>query len=606
MNASSKKLKARDEFIHFAENLTKGKFGKLNAVQQSFAFTHFYIKEIRNRIRAEISDEDLELAIVDGGGDLDCDLVHRDDRQVLIVQTRYRGHGTTEPADKISHFQAVLKRLADPNLKANSRLREQIASIDWKNDSFELVYVTFGNIDNSARKIAEQKPSYPNNIADLDQRCSWSFLDETNLNEELRGALALTGEISDQPLTLYPLGQKGKKGAASVIEVTAGDHRSLILALDARQIIRAYQALRRDALFSLNIRNYIGNTSTNKAIIRSAQTVPDQFFLFNNGISCLCTKMEIHEDRLEVRGLQVINGAQTVKALVRTGAHRPGEPDPWSSSVPRVLVRITEIPGGYGASGKVRDQITQFNNTQNTIKDSDFRSNDSVQQHLKEQFSKIWRRGRQVAYMPKRTDIVPKNAETVRLEEFAKSVYAFLSDPTSFSGATAFLFNDDATGGYNLIFGDGESKWEKMPEAEFRVRAAIYWLAQEFGAHMKQDRANEVDPDSRAALERKWMLLFAVRKVFEHYFPDDAWKQELQKLYKGDWELGAEAKGELLLRIYRDAKAGLTTAYKTSKKYDPAFVHRNWMRSKNTPSQISDTLNTLVLVNRDPIDSIPA
>ena len=278
MNANTKKLKARDEFTHFAENLTKEKFGNLNAVQQSFALTHFYIKEIRNRLRVELTDEDLEFAIVDGAGDLDCDLVHRDDKLVLIVQARYRKHGQTEPAEKLSHFQGVLKRLADPALKANARLRDQLSLIDWKTDSFELTYVTFGNIENQGRRIAEQKPNYPENIPDIDQRCTWNYLDETNLNEEFRSALSLTGEISDKAIALYPMGQKGKRGAASVIEVTAGEHRSIILALDARQIIRAYQELHRDALFSLNIRNYIGNTSTNNAIIRSAETVSGPIF----------------------------------------------------------------------------------------------------------------------------------------------------------------------------------------------------------------------------------------------------------------------------------------------------------------------------------------
>jgi hypothetical protein len=305
--------------------------------------------------------------------------------------------------------------------------------------------------------------------------------------------------------------------------------------------------------------------------------------------------------------LQVINGAQTVKGLVRAGSFRPGEKDPWANDMPKVLVRITEIAGGYGPSGRIRDEITQFNNTQNTIKDSDFRSNDAVQLRLKEQFSQIWRRGRQVAYMPKRTDSVPKNSDVVRMEEFAKSVYSFLADPTSFSGSTAFLFNDDpSSGGYNLIFGDGEDKWDKMPENEFRLRAAIYWIAQEFGSYMRQDRANETDPDTKAALERKWMLLFAVRKVVEHYFSDDRWKQELQKLYKGDWTLGEGNKGELLLKIYRDAKAGVATAYKIGKTYDPTFIHRNWMRSRNTPIKIAEVLKDTVLVNRDPIKAVPS
>ena len=98
----------------------------------------------------------------------------------------------------------------------------------------------------------------------------------------------------------------------------------------------------------------------------------------------------------------------------------------------------------------MRDQVTQSNNTQNVVKVSDFRSNDTVQEHLKEQFEKIAYRGRRVAYVPKRTDWPPKNSELIRLEEFAKSVYAFMEEPISFSGATAFLF-DDQSGGYNKI-----------------------------------------------------------------------------------------------------------------------------------------------------------
>jgi hypothetical protein len=237
---------------------------------------------------------------------------------------------------------------------------------------------------------------------------------------------------------------------------------------------------------------------------------------------------------------------------------------------------------------------------------SDFRSNDRVQEHLKQQFKRIYRRGRQVIYVPKRTDIIPKNVEIVRLEEFAKSIYAFLEDPISFSGATSFLFNDDAAGGYNKIFGDGEAKWEKMPEDEFRIRAAIYWIAEEFTTFMREDRKAEADPDTRAAMERKWMLLYASRKVFEHYYPNGAWKNELQKIYKGDWSLGVDAKGKLLLRIYRDAKSGVVTTYKNSKKYQPGFVHRNWMRSRETPGAIAEMLKDSVLSVRESIGEIPA
>src|SRR5438105_3120910 len=130
-----------------------------------------------------------------------------------------------------------------------------------------------------------------------------------------------------------------------------------------------YEELDRDAIFSLNIRNYIGNTKTNQKIIDSALTEPDNFFIYNNGISCLATEVKVADESVNVTGLQVINGAQTVKAIVHSAQDiKRFKRNSWDSTVPQLLVRITEIPEGYGTTGKAREKITQYNNTQNTIK----------------------------------------------------------------------------------------------------------------------------------------------------------------------------------------------------------------------------------------------
>jgi hypothetical protein len=207
------------------------------------------------------------------------------------------------------------------------------------------------------------------------------------------------------------LATKGKRGP-QFITVDAGGHKSYVMALLANQLVAAYHTLGRDAIFSLNIRNFIGNSGTNRQIYKTATEDSQNFYLFNNGISCLATKVVLTDQSVEIVGLQVINGAQTVKTLVQAA-------NKWSSE-PSVLVRITEIQEGYGPGGKIREPITRSNNTQNTIKISDFRSNDSIQDELRSQFSSINRSGRKVAYLPKRTDKIPPQTEIVRMEEFAK------------------------------------------------------------------------------------------------------------------------------------------------------------------------------------------
>src|SRR5260370_40829228 len=147
----------------------------------------------------------------------------------------------------------------------------------------------------------------------------------------------------------------------------------------------------------------------------------------------------------------------------------------------------------------------------NVIKVSDFRSNDPVQLSLKEQFGKLKYEGKQVTYQPKRTDKKIRNSEVIRFEEFAKTIFAFLVDPISFSGATSFLF-DDQGGGYRSIFGDGTTIWEKMPEDEFRLRAAIYWLSQKFTERMRSERPQEADAHVTPAMHRTCVLIFPALK----------------------------------------------------------------------------------------------
>lgn len=201
-----KKLKARDEFVAFAEELLQTKFGKQNSVQQSHALAQFYIKQIHNKLRGEISDDDLQLALVDAPSDLGCDVVHRDDNHVIILQAKYRSEGVQENPETISHFQSIVKRLTDPSLKANERLLDQLNFIDWKHDSFSFVFVTFGRIENQARGISQQSAVYPVEFRDIDERSEWTFLDEQALNEELRSAFAIDAGPLEKRYALYPVG----------------------------------------------------------------------------------------------------------------------------------------------------------------------------------------------------------------------------------------------------------------------------------------------------------------------------------------------------------------------------------------------------------------
>jgi hypothetical protein len=157
-------------------------------------------------------------------------------------------------------------------------------------------------------------------------------------------------------------------------------------------------------------------------------------------------------------------------------------------------------------------------------------------------------------------------------------------DPVAFSGSTSFLFDDSSAGGYVHIFGDGEQVWDRMPPEDFELRSAIWWLSQEFGEAIKLDRSVAADPIDKAALERKWFILFASRLIFERQFGPD-YKKQLRKHHRGDWHLGDGKVGDWFKRLYDAAKQ--TVQYKYAESAQKAdFVHRNWMRSISTVTAI--------------------
>lgn len=584
---AKQKIKARDSYKEFAERESGCQVGDLNDSQKSRQLGWFFLSKIYSPLHREISIEDFEDGWVDGAKDLDVDFLHRDDGKVLILQCRY--HGTSygsEKARDIERFQSVLSRLANDEFKANEKLNDIAKEIEWENDAFELIYVTFADIAGQALDQSELAPKLPSKDG-IEDRVEYQFNGETQLNELLRQSLSTTSGISEKKITLVAVSDKATGSRTGVVEFTSGEHKSCLMVVDAPQLVNAYKH-HKDSLFSMNIRNFLGSTRQNKKIIETAVNSPDDFFYFNNGISCIAESFSVNGDRIEASRLQIINGAQTVKALYKATG-RSGLPASWRDHPPHVLVRITEVSGkGYGVEGRFRNEITRFNNTQNVIKDADFRSNDPIHESIAAKFEKNSHQGKKVVYQAKRTDVRQANTEIIRVEEFSKRVFSFLVDPISFSGSTSMLF--DESKGYAHVFGDGNSTWLEIPEDEFRLRAAIWWLSECFADEMKTDKALKTRSaeDQRIylhSLERKWHILFAARLVLDRAFGADRWRSRVEKLYKGDWRAGEVGDGAFVNSLYQLSRQTVVTVYRRAAK-DASFNHRQWMRSRQTVEEL--------------------
>lgn len=135
-----------------------------------------------------------------------------------------------------------------------------------------------------------------------------------------------------------------------------------------------------DNLFSANYRGFLGVTKRkkiNSGIRQTAEKFPQNFWVYNNGITILTTKIESEKGINYLIGLSIINGAQTTGSIGSLESKI-------SLNEVKVPARIIECSDSDTIS-----EIVKFNNTQNKITTWDKFSNSPEQIRIKEEFTNL-------------------------------------------------------------------------------------------------------------------------------------------------------------------------------------------------------------------------
>lgn len=140
-------------------------------------------------------------------------------------------------------------------------------------------------------------------------------------------------------------------------------------------------------LYEQNLRQSLGTTRVNSGMLGTLVDEPENFWLFNNGVTVLCDELE--EDwpgrrrpdepvHLRIAGVSVVNGAQTVAA-----AHRAAKVSPEAIEDAEVTVKVIVVDKNMP---DLAQRITETTNTQNHVEQRDFIALDEVQAMVREDF----------------------------------------------------------------------------------------------------------------------------------------------------------------------------------------------------------------------------
>ncbi len=391
--------------------------------------------------------------------DLKVDIGFDDDeaKSLVLAQTKFVSLSSNPDLkeDEVVTFfdrhEIFLKQQDWVSKHASDELSDLVVDYSYRaeNDwTIDLYFISTGKASDRIKDIVSAKETEAKKIYPNVNFYLWDFY---TLKEEYIKSQSVEAAISEAVEIQF---QQEK------YLIKESPHKTILSIVKGNTLAALYRK-ERERLFAYNIRSFLGRRA-NQNIIGTAEARPDDFYYFNNGVSAVCTHIhDLGRGKFRFDNFQIINGAQTVGSLAQTSGLDPKC---------EVVLRVTE-----GASVKTEKgfnaDIIRFNNTQNVVKLSDFRANDSIQLWLEKRFEATKARGalsQPIRYVRKRSSQRVRGATGLKFEELAKIRYSYFYEPTQAIADPRSLWTSKEDGGlYEKAFGiDGELR-DSWAEVEF-------------------------------------------------------------------------------------------------------------------------------------------
>jgi hypothetical protein len=186
-------------------------------------------------------------------------------------------------------------------------------------------------------------------------------------------------------------------------------------------------------LFRKNVRQSLGNANKiNKGIAKALRKEPADFFFCHNGITAVCTEVNLDGNLLKVKDLNIVNGCQSLSTIFSNG-------ETAKKSYGYILFKFYEMSD----NDKV-DKITNCTNSQSAVKARDLRSNDSVIVKLKKNYEHAFPKGYMVTKRGEE-DVIDKSlheeAHIVYLTNLGKQLISWHSQRPTLAYSETKIFD---------------------------------------------------------------------------------------------------------------------------------------------------------------------
>ncbi len=328
----------------------------------------------------EIDDDSPEIVDCDGTGDGGIDMAYLERSNShdegfeqgdtwYIVQSKYGTAFKGKPTLLTEAFK-IIDTLTGKNSNLSSltqdlleRLKHFLAQ-STSNDRLVLVFATENSLTQSEKgslkeicKYGQKQLGYNNTIFDVE-----SVSIETIYHRQ-----------QEKPLLLsIPIRAKLSYSEESLMIGS-------ITLREFYQFLKNYREKTGDLerLYEKNIRRYLGiQRKINKKIKETLEKEPQNFGLYNNGITLVVNNFQTSEDYIELTEPYIVNGCQTTGTIWKTlfnklesgGTGFNPELENWKNEVAKgvIVLKIVRVNGEEQAN-----KITQYTNSQNRVDEKD-------------------------------------------------------------------------------------------------------------------------------------------------------------------------------------------------------------------------------------------
>lgn len=398
------------------------------------------------QIRYGIEDIDdiAATSLTDGGGDKKADLVYinTDKKEAIIAQGYFALKFKAEaPANKASDLNTAIAWLLARDLNdVPDRLKSTAKELRQKISTGEITKISLWYSHNSpeSENVADELKSAESTLSSTlrnhfqgqDVECSYLEIGLNTLNtwySSLTIPILVTDKIEVDNCIGF---------------LTEGpDWTSFTTSFPADKLWELYR-MHNTLMFSANVRDYLGSrkadSNINNGIKDTASSTPQQFFVYNNGITALTNKFEIEDNKLTINGISIVNGAQTTGAI--------GSLSIKPSSDLRIPIRFIKCSNPDTVAS-----IVKFNNSQNKVNAPDFRSNDDVQKRITREFKGLGR----MEYSARRggsVDVIKRNPNVIPSLTAGQVLAAFHGKPSVAYNEKSKIWDNDSL--YSQFFNE--------------------------------------------------------------------------------------------------------------------------------------------------------